>query len=416
MSDLCPPDAQRCRTTRAEPPLPARRVPFSALEPRPALPRLQLRHLRTLPRTDPLWRPDGCPYPSLECAALAAGAISGVTGVTGVTEQRAIRVKGGGAPRAVARAPRPGSLLARWALGCAAASLLAAGCTPERSRGAASSARVEPARPASASKDSSARPSASSTSGPGRSAPGRAAPRARPPRSDSITTSTTALAPGVNDEFDADILLDIDEALAATDENAFATLVKKTRIWVDGELVSKEKKAHPDSCRRWRSLRRLGYAPKNALAQQVNAGALVRCGSLEFLARAQPSQVSHVRRLLVGAGPSSLPAVVASATSPMALQARDRAVAKNSNLAELLPTAHVIPSELPGRLSIAEPTTVSSIILNAEVWGDVNADGIEDVVLSVLNTTDDGAYFDMRLVQVTRLSPQTPPRVLAVME
>jgi hypothetical protein len=229
-------------------------------------------------------------------------------------------------------------------------------------------------------------------------------------------TATAELEPGVNEDFDEDTVLDIDDALAAVDENAFAMLFKKVQVLVDGELVRKEKFAHPDNCRRWRSLRTRGYAPKSALGKQIDAGALVRCGALEFLARARPSRVTHVRKLLVGAGPSALPAIVASATSPLAEQARDRAVAKGSSLAEFLPTARNTPSELPGRLAIAEPSSESSVILNAEAWGDINADGVEDLVLSVLNTADDGTYYAMRLIHVTRLSPSSPLSVLAVLD
>jgi hypothetical protein len=237
-----------------------------------------------------------------------------------------------------------------------------------------------------------------------------------PAPSDPIATATAELEPGANEDFDEDTLLDVGDALAAVDENAFAMLFKKVQVVIDGELVRKEKFAHPDNCRRWRSLRNRGYAPKSALGKQIDAGALVRCGALEFLARARPSRVTHVRKLLVGAGPSALPAIVASATSPLAEQARDRAVAKGASLAEFLPSARNTPSELPGRLAIAEPSSESSVILNAEAWGDINADGVEDLVLSVLNTADDGTYYAMRLIHLTRLSPSSPLGVLAVLD
>ena len=233
---------------------------------------------------------------------------------------------------------------------------------------------------------------------------------------DPIATPRAEIEPGVNEEFDEDVLLDLDEALSAVDENAFATLFKKVQVFVNGELVRKEKFAHPDNCRRWRYYKNHGYAPKSSMGKQIDAGALVRCGSLEFLARARPSRRTHVRNLLVGSGPSALPALLASATSPLAREARDRAVAKGATLSDFLPSARVIPSEVPGRLSISEPTSSSSIILNAEVWGDVNADGIEDLVLSVLNSANDGNSFDMRLLQVTRASPSSPLTVLSVME
>jgi hypothetical protein len=307
-----------------------------------------------------------------------------------------------------------------------AAGLLASGCTPERPRDG-------PAPPVRFGPERAAIPEWPSGATPGRGDPAARAPAPRAsereptgaepatlasarerPSSDPIATNTTELEPGVNEDFDQDILLDIDDALAATNENAFATLLKQERVLVDGKLVKKEKSAHPDSCRRWRSLRARGYAPKSALGKQINAGALVRCGCLEFLARARPSRVSYVRNLLVGAGPSSLPAIVASATSPLAQEARNRAVARGSALAEFLPNSHSVASELPGRLAIAEPSSRSSVILNSEVWGDINSDGVEDVVLSVLNTSDDGTYFDLRLIQVTRSSVTAPVTVLAV--
>lgn len=231
-----------------------------------------------------------------------------------------------------------------------------------------------------------------------------------------LALSSVELEPGVNEEFDEDTVLDVDDALSATDENAFATLIKKEQVWINGELVKKEKTAHPDNCRRWRYFKNRGYAPKSANAKQIDAGALVRCGSLEFLARARPSRVSHVRNLLVGAGPGSFPAIIASASSPLALQARDRAVSRGSTFAEFLPNARIIPSELPGRLSFAEPASDSSVILNAEVWGDINADGIEDLALSVLNSADDGTSFVMRLLHVTRPSASAALKVLAVVE
>jgi hypothetical protein len=393
---------------------------------------------------------------------------------SGVTEKRSIPTASRILARDVAatdaaRAPSVRAALAWLALGCAAAGLAASGCNPERSRGSpVTSVRVEPARAArvaepagtggpvtkgpgtngsitdgtatrgrsprdsgprgSVARGSGARPSGVVRPAGGDVIPDRRSrgshfpdgPGERPapldPSSDPTATATAELEPGASEEFDEDILLDIDEALAAVDENAFAMLFKKVQVVVDGELVRKEKFAHPDNCRRWRSLRTRGYAPKSALGKQIDAGALVRCGALEFLARARPSRVTHVRKLLVGAGPSALPAAVASATSPLAEQARDRAVARGASLAEFLPNARTTPSELPGRLSITEPSSESSVILNAEAWGDINADGVEDLVLSVLNTADDGTYYAMRLLQVTRLSPSSPLSVLAVLE
>ena len=212
------------------------------------------------------------------------------------------------------------------------------------------------------------------------------------------------LMPGANEDFDPAVVADVEWALNADDENAFAT------------LVHEKKHVLPRNCRDWRVFRKRGFAPKSALGEQVDAGALVRCGALEFLARASSSRVTHVRDALVGAGPAALPAIVASATSKPALQARGAAASRGLTLAELLPSARTGTSEVPGRVAILEPASETSVILNAEVWGDINSDGIEDLLISVLNSSDDGSYFDMRLVEVTRTSPRARLTVLAVLQ
>jgi len=212
------------------------------------------------------------------------------------------------------------------------------------------------------------------------------------------------LLPGASDEFDAAAVADAKQALSAVEENAFAS------------LVHGDKRVVPNNCRSWRALRARGFAPKNPLAEQLDGGALARCGALEFLARAKPSRVSHVRNALDGAGPNSLPAIVASATSKLALQARNKAVAKGLTLGQFLPGARTGKIELRGRVLIDEPASATSVIVNAEAWGDINSDGVEDLLLSVMNSDDDISYFDMRLLELTRLSPEAPLTVLAVLE
>lgn len=219
-----------------------------------------------------------------------------------------------------------------------------------------------------------------------------------------VSAEPQVLAPGANDEFDAAALADVKQALSAVEESAFAL------------LVNGDKRVLPNSCRSWRALRKRGFAPKTPLAEQRDGGALVRCGAFEFLARAKASRVSHVRKALEGAGPNSLPAIVASTTSKLALRARNIAVSKGLTLGEFLPDARMGRSELRGRVSFEEPASATSVIVNAEAWGDVNADEIEDLLLSVLNSSEDLGYFELRLIEVTRLSREAPLTVLAVSE
>jgi hypothetical protein len=214
----------------------------------------------------------------------------------------------------------------------------------------------------------------------------------------------TELPPGANEEFDPGVLADAEYALGADNENAFAT------------LVHEKKRVLPRNCRDWKSYRKRGYVPKSPLGEHLDGGALVRCGSLEVFAHAAPSRISYVRDALIGAGPSNLPAIVASATSKPALHARTVAAARGLTLAELLPSARTGTSDLPGRVVIVEPSSETSAILNAEVWGDINKDGIEDLVISVLNSSDDGTYLDVRLIEVTRTAPDAPLTVIAVLQ
>lgn len=280
--------------------------------------------------------------------------------------------------------------------------LLLWGCNAERGGNVGS---VQPLRAGAQSRAEAAPPQPEAEP-----APGPAPPR-RKRTAEGSPNARAELLPGATEEFDPDALADLDEALSAVEENAFATLVRATR----NELGERqEKSVKPDSCRAWRTLRTRGYAPKNALAKQVDAGALVRCGGLEFLARARPSRVSHVRDILAGAGPSTLPAIVATATSKLAQRSRSVAASKGWSIAELLPDARAGESDLPGRVAILEPASATSVILNAEAWGDVNSDETEDVLLSVMSTSDDGSYFEMRLLEVTRASAAAPWTVLTV--
>jgi hypothetical protein len=275
---------------------------------------------------------------------------------------------------------------------CALVCLLVLGCSADRRGG----------EPIAAVQSEEATPPASvDVSATSRRASRPRAPAPRPSATPPETASRE-LAPRANEEFGGALLAEVQDALSAVDENAFAT------------LIHKDKRVTPDNCRSWRSLRTRGYAPKAGVNAQVDSGALVRCGSLEFLTRAKPSRSSYVGRVLDGAGPSNLPAIVASATSKLAARSRGIAANKAMTLAELLPGAHVGKSDLPGRVLIEDPASATTTILNAEAWGDVNSDEIEDVVISVLNFSDDGSYFDMRLIEATRASAGAPLTVLSV--
>jgi hypothetical protein len=169
----------------------------------------------------------------------------------------------------------------------------------------------------------------------------------------------------------------------------------------------------PTTCEEWSVLKKRGFSPENTLERQADSGALIRCGGLEFLTHAAPSRVSYMKDVLERVNTGILPAILATATSEEAVRARATAASQGMSLAQLTPDAKPGKAQLPGQLQIAEPASGTSITVNAQAWGDINADGVEDLLLSVLNTADSGSYFETRLLRVTRTAPHAPLSLIA---
>jgi hypothetical protein len=81
-------------------------------------------------------------------------------------------------------------------------------------------------------------------------------------------------------------------------------------------------------------------------------------------------------------------------------------VTNGRSLAELIPDARLASSRRPRRLTIAEPSGESRFTLHAEAWGDINGDGVEDLLVSVFNSVEQGTYFELRLLRMTRVAPE----------
>jgi hypothetical protein len=209
------------------------------------------------------------------------------------------------------------------------------------------------------------------------------------------------LAVGASARLGSTALADIQQAWRAVDESGF------------GRLALNEERILPTTCQDWSVLKKRGFSPENTLERQADSGALIRCGSLDFLARAVPARVSYVQNLLEAAQPRLLPAILATAPSEDAALARAAAADKGVSLAQLVPDAKLVKSPLRGQMRVEEPTSETSITLNKEAWGDINADGTEDLLISVLNAANKGSYFEARLMALTRATPEAPVTVLA---
>jgi hypothetical protein len=170
----------------------------------------------------------------------------------------------------------------------------------------------------------------------------------------------------------------------------------------------------PRNCVEWTQLSAEGYEPVDGLAAQTDDGAKLRCMTLLLLQRAQPSKTSYVRELAWDATLLPLlPAAVATAFNEQRKRAVERATARQESLAKLDPRAHAGRKQ-EDTLEVIEGGGQTMILLHAEAWGDLDADGIEDLVLSVTNGATQGTYSYARLLVLTRSSASEPLRLISV--
>jgi hypothetical protein len=178
-----------------------------------------------------------------------------------------------------------------------------------------------------------------------------------------------------------------------------------------GALVHDGPASTPKTCREWSALHAQGFQPKNNLEAQPDNGAKVRCRTLEWLQRAKPSTVSFLDSFRWD--PSALemlPAALSTALSPEEQARVAQATRKHESLKTLNPNLKS-KKEGEGPFEIREKD--STILIDEQARGDFDADGVEDIVLSVTNAVNRGSYSDVRLVILTR---KTPTGVLTILQ
>jgi hypothetical protein len=174
-----------------------------------------------------------------------------------------------------------------------------------------------------------------------------------------------------------------------------------------GELEHEGKTRVPRTCRERSALVSQGYAPINALEAQPDDHAMIRCGTLLLLKRARPSGSSFVRDVRFDASALSvLPAALATALSAEEIARVEEATRQGKSLGAFDARARAEPRRsapsVASELKIREGGGQSVIVVQPRAWGDVDGDGIEDVVLSVINFMTQGTYAGARLVVLTR--------------
>jgi hypothetical protein len=160
----------------------------------------------------------------------------------------------------------------------------------------------------------------------------------------------------------------------------------------------------PKTCAERDRLKARGFEPATTVEIQPDSWAEVSCKTLRLLVHAQPSRASFVPSTLEPSLISMLPAALATATSNDRLAERDAATRAGLSLKQFEPRAHG-RTDQDGMLVIRETGLDTSINLELQARGDFDADGNEDVALSVLNSADHGSWTEMRLFVLTRTTP-----------
>jgi hypothetical protein len=184
-------------------------------------------------------------------------------------------------------------------------------------------------------------------------------------------------------------LADVDEALRAETPDTF------------GELALDEKTVTPRTCREWASLVATGWGRADD-----NAYPDVYCGTLLFLERSKASTSSFVHDLRFDRSALAvLPADLATALSAEEEARVAKATREGRSLKAFDRKARVEAPLGPSELRIREGSGESLIVVQPEAWGDVDGDGVEDMLVYVVNGMLHGTYSGTRLVVLSRSRP-----------
>ena len=208
--------------------------------------------------------------------------------------------------------------------------------------------------------------------------------------------SAAAHAPRWSADLGLGKLSDVPKVLDSAGDQAFGTLAR------GGES------AMPKTCREWAALHAGGYEPKNTLEAQADGGAKIRCGTLSWLEHATPARASYLDGVRWdGSALAVLPAGLATAVSPEERARATRATAAHQSLKDFEPKARAKKSSDGDGIEVREGAG-STILVDEQARADVDGDGVEDLVLAVTNAEDQGSYFEIRLVLLTRRGPSGP--------
>ena len=182
-----------------------------------------------------------------------------------------------------------------------------------------------------------------------------------------------------------------------------------------GELQRNGETVRPSNCLEWGVLHGKDFEAVSTIEAQTDSGAKLRCGTLELLRRARPAQISHVRDLRWNESLLPLlPSIIATAVSRDEERALAAAMKEGKSLIEYVPSVHLRATREPEVIEVLEGDGTWMVIVRAEAWGDFNADGTDDLVVSVINGATQGTYSTTRLMTLTRSNDVERLRLVSV--
>lgn len=180
-----------------------------------------------------------------------------------------------------------------------------------------------------------------------------------------------------------------------------------------GDLELAGEVTHPALCSEWAELHARGFTAPSTMEEKSDDSAKERCEALVRLQHARPAQVSHVRnlpwdrRLL-----ALLPPDIASHLDPEVRQRAGEAAAAGWTYKRFDPKAKAKRARDAESLEITEGNGNWSIFVYPLVWGDLNGDTIDDILLSIMSADRNGPMTSVRLLLATRTSADEPLRTI----
>ena len=159
---------------------------------------------------------------------------------------------------------------------------------------------------------------------------------------------------------------------------------EKRDLFVELELSGET--LQPATCVEWFELHGRGFTPRTSVDEHDDGIVKERCEVLRLMEKARASRQSYVRDLPWNARLLALlPAGVAWPIDPDTRARIAAATSAGRSLGEFDSKAQVQARRHPDLLEISQGDRNGTIALERLLWADLNADGIEDIVISVLN-------------------------------